>query len=42
VPVGVQLVARRFGEDICFAAAAAIEARHPPATPIDPRSQSRP
>jgi amidase len=37
VPVGVQLVAGRFREDVCLAAAEAIEARHPPATPIDPR-----
>ncbi|MGE5158408.1 MAG: amidase family protein [Gemmatimonas sp.] len=35
-PIGVQLVASRFREDICFAAAEVIEARHPPATPIDP------
>jgi amidase len=38
VPVGVQLVASRFREDICLGAAEVIEARHPPATPIDPRS----
>jgi len=37
VPVGVQLVAARFREDICFAAAEVIEARCPPATPIEPR-----
>jgi amidase len=38
VPVGVQLVASRFREDICLAAAEVIEARCPPMTPIDPRS----
>lgn len=38
VPVGVQLVADRFREDICLAAAEVIEARYPPATPIDPKS----
>jgi amidase len=38
VPVGVQLVATRFREDICLAAAEVIEARYPAATPIDPRS----
>jgi amidase len=37
VPVGVQLVAGRFREDICLAAAEVIEARYPAATPIDPR-----
>ena len=38
VPVGVQLVAGRFREDICLAAAEVIEARSPAATPIDPRA----
>jgi amidase len=37
VPVGVQLVAGRFREDICLAAAEVVEARYPAATPIDPR-----
>ncbi len=38
VPVGVQLVASRFREDICLAAAEVIEARNPSPTPIDPKS----
>ena len=38
LPIGVQLVASRFREDICFAAAEVIEARYPPLTPIDPKS----
>jgi amidase len=38
VPVGVQLVASRFREDICLAAAEVIEARHPSATPINPQN----
>ena len=37
VPVGVQLVASRFREEICLAAAEVIEARYPAATPIDPQ-----
>ena len=37
VPVGVQLVAGRFREDLCLAAGAVIEARQPVTTPIDPR-----
>jgi amidase len=37
-PVGVQVIAGRFREDICFAAAEIIEARAPRLTPIDPRS----
>ena len=36
-PVGVQVVAGRFREDVCLAAAEAIEARAPALTPIDPR-----
>lgn len=36
VPIGVQLVASRFREDICFAAGEIIEAQYPSATPIDP------
>jgi amidase len=35
-PVGVQLVAARYREDICLAAAEAIEAFGTPASPIDP------
>jgi amidase len=37
LPVGIQLVASRFREDLCLGAGAAIEARCPPLTPIDPR-----
>ncbi|MBR1218840.1 amidase family protein [Bradyrhizobium sp. U87765 SZCCT0131] len=36
-PVGVQVVAGRFREDVCFDAAQAIEARASIRTPIDPR-----
>lgn len=36
VPVGVQLVAGRYREVVCLAAAEIIEARCPAATPIDP------
>jgi amidase len=36
-PVGVQVIAGRFREDICLAAAEVIEARAPRLTPIDPR-----
>ena len=36
-PVGVQVIAGRFREDICLAAAEVIEARAPILTPIDPR-----
>lgn len=37
MPVGVQVVAGRFREDVCLAAAEIIEARTPAMTPIDPR-----
>ncbi len=37
VPVGVQLVAGRYREEVCMAAAEVIEARCPPAVPVDPR-----
>ena len=37
VPVGVQLVGPRYGEEMLFAAAEAIEARTAVQTPIDPR-----
>lgn len=36
VPIGVQLVAGRYREELCFSAAEVIEARHPLHTPIDP------
>lgn len=35
-PVGVQLVAARFREDLCLAAGAAIEAGGVPEMPVDP------
>lgn len=37
VPVGVQVVAARYREDLCLDAAELIEARAPGQTPIDPR-----
>ena len=37
VPLGVQLVAGRFEEELCLRAGEVIEARQPMATPIDPR-----
>jgi amidase len=37
LPVGVQIIGPRFREDLCLAAAEAIEARMPRFTPIDPR-----
>jgi len=37
LPVGVQIIGPRFREDLCLAAAEAIEARAPRLTPIDPR-----
>ena len=37
LPVGVQVIGPRFREDLCLAAAEAIEARVPRITPIDPR-----
>ena len=36
VPVGVQVVAARFREDLCLAAGEAIEAGGTPPAPIDP------
>jgi amidase len=39
VPVGVQLVAGRYREEVCLAAAEIIQARCPAATPIDPRKE---
>jgi amidase len=38
IPVGVQLVAQRFREDLCLAAGEAIEAGGTPPSPIDPVS----
>lgn len=38
LPTGVQLVAGRFREDICFDAAEVIEAHVGPVTPVDPRA----
>jgi amidase len=35
-PVGVQLVAGRFREDLCLAAGEAIEARGVPPMPVEP------
>jgi amidase len=40
IPVGVQIVASRFREDLCFAAGEVIESRTSVRTPIDPRSGS--
>src|SRR2546423_12258509 len=40
VPLGVQVVAGRYREDLCFDAAAIIEAHHAMPTPIDPRAGS--
>lgn len=37
IPIGVQLVASRFKEELCLSAGEVIEARQPVATPIDPR-----
>ena len=37
-PVGVQIVANRYREDLCLSAGEAIEARGRPPAPIDPRS----
>jgi amidase len=37
-PVGVQIVAARYREDLCLRAGEAIEARGAPPAPIDPRS----
>lgn len=38
LPIGIQLVAAPFREDLCFDAAEAIETRLPPALPPEPRS----
>jgi amidase len=37
LPVAVQLIGPRYGEQLCLAAAEIIEAAHPSFTPIDPR-----
>jgi amidase len=37
-PVGVQIVASRYREDLCLRAGEAIEARGTPPAPIDPRN----
>jgi amidase len=37
LPMGVQLMAARFREDLCLEAAEVIEARAPALTPVDPR-----
>ena len=39
LPTGVQLVADRFREDLCFAAGEVIEAANDMRTPIDPRGR---
>ena len=39
-PVGVQIVAGRFREDICYEAGAILEAHRPPIRPIDPRQDA--
>ncbi len=36
VPVGVQILASHYREDLCLLAGKAIEARGTPASPIDP------
>jgi amidase len=36
LPVGVQVIAGRFKEELCLSVAAAIESAFPPLTPIDP------
>lgn len=41
VPVGVQIVASHFREDLCLLAGKAIEARGTPASPVDPCSSPR-
>jgi len=35
LPIGIQIVSRRFREDLCLAAGELIEAREPPVCPID-------
>ena len=35
LPIGIQIVSRRFREDLCLTAGEFIESREPPVTPID-------
>jgi amidase len=35
LPIGIQIVSRKFREDLCIAAGELIEAREPPVCPID-------
>jgi amidase len=37
LPLGIQIVSRRFREDLCLAAGELIEFREAPVTPIDPK-----
>jgi amidase len=37
LPIGIQIVGRKFREDLCLAAGELIEAREPPVCPIDVR-----
>lgn len=37
LPQAVQIIGPRFREDLCLAAAAAVEAAVPPLTPVEPR-----
>lgn len=37
LPDGIQIVSRRFREDLCLTAAEVIEAKEPPIAPIDPK-----
>lgn len=37
IPTGVQIVARRFREDLCFAAGSVIERAYPVGGPVDPK-----
>ena len=42
LPIGVQLMSRKFREDTLFDAAEVIESRAPALTPVDPRSAASP
>jgi amidase len=37
LPIGIQIVSRRFREDLCLNAGELIEFREAPVTPIDPK-----
>ena len=37
LPIGIQVVSRRFREDLCLSAGELIELKEPPVTPIDVR-----